>query len=74
MEQRREDQPYRTTIEDVERRLNAAGGRKAADDPFLSKMLRRYKKGRVPTDEEIRDMMDKALGDTSVTEELYKIR
>lgn len=40
---------------------------------YLDKLRRRYSKHLAPI-EEVRDMMDKALGEHLVTEELYRMR
>ncbi len=74
MQQPLEDQQPHTTIEEVEQRLFAMGAMRGKDDPMIKRMLRRYRKGPVPTHEEIRNILDEALGDKSITEELDKIR
>ena len=74
MQQPREDQKPQTTIEEVEQRLLAMGAMRSKDDPMIKRMLLRYRNGPVLTLEEVRDILDKALGDKSITEELDKIR
>ncbi len=72
MEQPLEDQQHQATIEEIEQRLFAIGARKGKDDPVVKRMLL-HRKGPVLTLEEVRDIMDKALGDKS-TEALDEIR
>ena len=64
-------QTYKTSIEEVDARLFVLGARPAKDDPIV-KRWREY--GKPVSHEEIQEMMDKALGDRSITDELYKIR
>ncbi|GEM_PF-2025242 len=74
MQQPQEDQQPHTTIEEVEQRLFAMGAMRGKDDPIVKKMLLDYSDGPAMTLEEIRDFLDKALGDESITEELDRIR
>ena len=74
MQEHTRDQDHQTTIEEVEQRLFAMGAMRGKDDPMIKRMVRRYRKTPVPTHEEIRDILDKALGDKSITEELDRIR
>ncbi len=60
---------YKTTLDEIDARLDKLAPER--DDPILKRMRRDAKPA---SDEEIFEMMDKALGDRSITDELYKIR
>ena len=60
---------YKTTLDEIDARLDKLALER--DDPILKRMRR---DATPASDEEIFEMMDKALGDRSITDELYKIR
>lgn len=71
--QQRREPAGDTTVQEVELRLFAAGGRKGGDDPMVQQLLL-AEDAKPMSDEEMYEMMDRALGEKTVVDALNEIR